>query len=399
MHQELQNRLRAGQFVWIDDLSRGMIESGELARWIAQGVSGVTTNPTIFGRSLDRRADLVADVHALCRAGLSPREVYEALLIEDVQDAADELAAMHRDSDGESGYVSLELPADCAHDAERTVAESQHLWTRARRPNVMLKIPATAEGLTALPELMRRAIPVNLTLIFSSRQLAACWRAWCDAVARLEPAAPGATVTFSMLLGRIDVAVDRALGCDEALPSWASNWNLMGRTALALAHEAHALHLRAAESFAERSRDRVPQPRLIWASTGAKSVAIDPLKYALDLPLERTILTAPAATLEKLLAARVAPAAPMTERESRAVLDCLPAHGIDVERMAVHLQEAGLRDFEHSADDALDRIVALASRRRPRVGDDDDDDMPSPQADPHSNVCPWTLGGSLSRGR
>src|ERR671932_828960 len=158
----------AGTSVWLDQLRRGMIESGELARLVEEdSLRGVTSNPAIFEKAILGSPDYDEDLRELAEEGLGPKEIYERFAIEDVQMAADVLRPVYDELDGYDGYVSLEVMPDLAHDSEATLAQAREYWQRAERPNVMIKIPGTEAGLPAIEEAIFEGINVNVTLLFS----------------------------------------------------------------------------------------------------------------------------------------------------------------------------------------------------------------------------------------
>ncbi|MFO1427741.1 MAG: transaldolase family protein [Steroidobacteraceae bacterium] len=281
MHHQLRLRASCGQHVWLDELSRGLIESGELDRWIARGVSGITTNPTLFERALLERHDLAADVRCLAAAGLEPAQIHESLALEDVREAADRLRGAFDASDGATGFVSIGIDPEDAVDQERAISAGLRLSRRANRPNVMIKMPATGPVLEAVPALLARSVPLSLTLILGESQHAAAWDAWQRGVERLDGGAPATPVALSVAVNPIDEGIDAALGDVAGLQDWSGAWCLHGCGALAVARRIYERH-------AERQRQCAAQsggtggaaPRLVWASTGVGGAGDDPLRYA-----------------------------------------------------------------------------------------------------------------------
>lgn len=215
-----------GQSVWLDDIRRAWLDDGTLARLIAEdGVSGVTSNPAIFHKAITDHHDYDAAIAALVHEGVDTREVYETLVVEDVQRAADLLRGVHEDGGGRDGFVSLEVSPHLAHDAEKTVAEAQRLWTRVDRPNLMIKVPGTRAGLPAIRRLIAAGVNVNVTLLFSVaryREVAQAYLAGLeDRVASGKSVERTASVA-SFFLSRIDTLVDQrldALATDAAQAS------------------------------------------------------------------------------------------------------------------------------------------------------------------------------------
>ncbi|RPI55126.1 MAG: transaldolase, partial [Chloroflexi bacterium] len=203
-----------GQSIWIDYVRRSFTRSGELQAIVEQGVRGVTSNPTIFEAAIARSDDYEPALQELLPRAASARELYEALVLEDIREAADVLRPVYDASDGGDGFVSLEVSPRLAHDTEGTVTEAQRLFAALGRPNVMIKVPATAAGIPAIEALIAAGVNVNVTLIFSLDHYRAVAQAYIAGLERL--AAEGAALAqvasvASFFLSRIDTAVDKIL--------------------------------------------------------------------------------------------------------------------------------------------------------------------------------------------
>ncbi len=338
-----------GQQIWLDNLSHELISSGELSRWIRDdAVQGVTSNPSIFCQAIRTDRSYQAALPALRGAHADPEARFEALVLPDVRRACDLLAPVYQGADGQAGFVSFEVAPRCAHDAGATVAEGQRLWTLIERPNAMIKVPATEAGVQALEELIFAGINVNMTLIFTARQLNAVRAAHRRGLARrLEARLSVQRIASvaSVFISRVDAAVD------PLLP--ASAGALRGKTAIALARIAYRDWQNDSAFGVFAAFGATPQ-WLLWASTGTKDAAMRDVHYVESLIGAHTINTVPTATL---LAFRDHGEARLTlpgdVSEAQSVLSQLGRHGIDLDTIGASLQAAGLRQFEQAYADLL----------------------------------------------
>lgn len=340
----LQEVKQLGQQIWLDNLSRSLIENGTLAEMVGKGVCGVTSNPAIFQKAFAGDAlyaQQVADLKR--REDLAPKARYEALAAADVQAACDVCRAEYDAGNGRSGLVSLEVAPDLAQDAAGTVAEAKRLWALIGRPNAMIKIPATDAGLTALTFLAAEGINVNLTLLFSRTQTLKAYTAYAEGVrARLDAGQDAARVQMvaSFFISRIDSALD------PLLPE-----HLRGKVAVSLAKCAYQDWRRffsSADWLALQQRGAAA-PRLLWASTGVKNPDYPDTLYVDSLIGAETVNTVPEAALQAFMAHGRAEAALVREPEAAAaVLAETAALGIDLEALAARLQDDGLRQFEEA---------------------------------------------------
>ncbi|MFQ5949025.1 MAG: transaldolase, partial [Acidimicrobiia bacterium] len=285
-----------GQSVWLDYIRRSLIESGDLDRLVADGLRGVTSNPSIFEKAITGSSDYDGDLVALLDADPHADAValYERLAVTDIQQAADALRPVFDASEGGDGHVSLEVSPHLARDTEGTISEAHRLWETVGRPNLMIKVPATAEGAPAIETLIEEGINVNVTLIFSLDHYEAIAEAYLRGLERSADPSRVASVA-SFFVSRVDTAVDRILDDDggpEAL-------GLRGTIAVANARLAYR---RFQELFNERFADlkrRGARPqRLLWASTGTKNPAYSDVMYIEELVGADTVNTVPPATLE-----------------------------------------------------------------------------------------------------
>jgi transaldolase len=358
------NRLVAlqsyGQSVWYDNISRDLIASGKLARLIAEdGVLGVTSNPTILERAISTGQLYDADIAALAAQGKSVLEIYEALAMADIGAAADLLRPVYDRTGGVDGYVSLEVSPHLAHDTARTIADARRLFAALGRPNIMIKVPATPEGIPAIRELIGSGINVNVTLIFALDVYDAVMGAYLAGLETLtarrgDPRRVASVASF--FVSRVDAAVDRLL------MGHPQEKTLRGKAAVANAKLAYARFQKTFagprwEALAARG-GRVQRP--LWASTSTKHSPDYPKTIYVDnLIGPHTVNTMPPVTLDAFreegqLAQTITEGVP----EAQAHLAQLAAIGIDMDRVAAGLLRDGVKAFADSFDQLLAGLKA-----------------------------------------
>ncbi len=362
------NRLQAigalGQSVWIDFIERRLLDDGSLVRMIENdNVTGITTNPTIFEKALASSNDYAADITQLAAAGNEPAGIVDALMRQDVARAADLLRPVYERSAGGDGYVSIEVPPRVAHDTEATVSEAEYLWAALNRPNVMVKVPGTKEGLPAIQRLIAAGVNVNVTLLFSVArylEVAAAHRQGLkERAAAGKPIGTVASVA-SFFISRIDTLVDRRL--DESDHKGAST--LRGQAAVACARLAY-------REFQRLQGDAVWQQltalggrpqRLLWASTSTKNPAYSDVAYVEPLIAPLTVNTM---TQDTLTAYRKhgEPAVRIEDDVAQAevLVARLAADGIDLDQVAAELEAEGVRRFAESAEALRERVERLTA--------------------------------------
>jgi transaldolase len=356
----LQQLATLGQSVWLDDIRRAWLADGTLARLIEHdGVSGLTSNPAIFERSISQEPDYDAAIAAARGVGISGAALYEALAVDDIRRAADLLQPVYQMSGKRDGYVSLEVPPDIADQTRATIEEARRLWARVARPNLMVKVPGTDAGMPAIRALVASGINVNVTLLFSVAQYRRTVYAYFDGVedAVRNGVPPGASVA-SFFLSRIDTLVDRHLDAFRAPRATA----LRGQAATACARLAYQefKRLYASPYWQARAPRHVEPQRLLWASTSTKDERYSDVKYLDDLVIPGTITTVP---IETLAACRDhgSPALLIEEKlaESRAVSAELRMLGLDLDALGEQLQCEGVRKFRT----AYQQLLATLDRR------------------------------------
>ena len=365
------NRLRDiqnfGQSVWLDELHRGMLSHSQFKKWVAEdGVSGVTSNPTIFARAFAEDAAYAEPIARLHADGADGRDVYERLSIDDVRTAADQLRKVYAQSERRDGYVSIEVAPRLAHDVAGTVAEGQRLFHQVDRPNVMIKVPSTDAGVAALRELIGLGINVNATLVFGTRRYKQVAEAYLlgleDRVAAGRPLAGIASVV-SLFVSRIDTLVDRSLDAVQNSKA-ARAQKLRGRTAVAvarLAYQEFKGFVAAPRWRSLAARHAQPQ-RLLWASTGTKDPRYSDVKYIEELIGPDTVSTIPTKTLDAFRDhGKAAPVIETGLLETASLPGELQVLGIDLEQVAVQLEQAGITAFAASMDAAIAQLEKSAA--------------------------------------
>lgn len=367
------NRLKKladyGQSYWMDDLSRDLLRSGDLPRRIREeGLRGITSNPAIFSQAIGGSTAYDEQIARSARAGRSALQIYEELTSQDIRDACDALLPVYRDTGGLDGYVSLEVSPLLARDTAGSIAEGAHLAKLVDKPNLMIKIPGTAEGLPAVEELLYRGINVNVTLLFSIEVYQAVAEAWLKALERRHAAGQpvnNVASVASFFVSRIDTLVDQLLG-HRIRPDGTSALNpnpktLQGTVAVANAKLAYAAFRRMAGSErwkAVAAAGAKPQ-RLLWASTGNKNPAYSDVGYVEPLIGAHTVNTMPAATAAAF-ADHGKPGKNLTRAVpvARKVLKDLKVLGIDLKRVTWQLENEGIQKFIEPFDKLIGTIEA-----------------------------------------
>ena len=339
---------QAGVAVWLDDLSRGLIRSGGLARLVERGVVGVTTNPSIFAAALTHGDDYAAQLADLAAHGAAVDEAVWRITTDDVRDACDVLRPVHDRTHSVDGRVSIEVDPRLAHDTAGTLAAARALWSQIERPNLFVKIPATLEGLPAITQALAEGISVNVTLIFSLERYRAVMDAFLTGLEKAHAAgvdlAPIGSVA-SFFVSRVDTAVDPrldALGTPQAA-------RLRGTAAVANARLAYAAYdevFAGPRWTALQAAGARPQ-RPLWASTGVKDKAYPDTMYVDELVVRGVVNTMPEATLEAVAEHGQVRGDTVTgtKDESQEVVDGLAALGIAMDDVTAQLETEGVEKF------------------------------------------------------
>src|SRR5918996_6296829 len=342
VNERLAAPTAAGRGVWLDQIRRGMIESGELARMVEEdSLRGVTSNPAIFEKAILGSADYDADMAAAAQQGLSAREVYRRLAVRDVQLAADVLRPVYDATHGADGYVSLEVAPRLAHDTDGTIEQARMYWGLVDRPNLMIKIPATAAGIPAIETALYEGMNVNVTLLFGVAPYEDVMRAYIRAMERRP--ADGLPLdrhsVASFFVSRVDTEVDKRLAA-------AGREDLQGRAGLANARAAYQAFKRVfgGEEFAALRDAGCPVQRPLWASTGVKNPAYPETLYVYGLVGPDTVNTMPLPTL--LAAGAEGEVSGATAAEDPTPdLEALREAGIDLDDVTDKLLRDGIEAF------------------------------------------------------
>jgi len=356
-----------GQSVWLDFIRRGWLADGTLERLIREdGLRGMTSNPAIFEKAIAGSSEYDDQIAALVAGRVSDsKAIYETLAVTDIQRAADLLSPVHRASHGRDGFVSLEVSPELADDTEGTLVEARRLFRRVHRPNLMIKVPATAAGIPAIRRLIREGIPVNVTLLFARSAYERVAEAYCEGLeerlAAGEPIDQVASVA-SFFVSRIDTAIDAELDrlAGEqplAVPRLAA---LRGRVAIANAKLAYASYQAQVTSARWRwlaeSHGARPQ-RLLWASTSTKNPAYRDVVYVEELIGESTVNTMPPETVDAFRDhGRARPSLAEGLEEARAVLAELAAVGLSLDAVTDRLLAEGIAKFVEPFRKLLDAV-------------------------------------------
>jgi transaldolase len=356
-----------GQSPWLDNLKRSYLTSGKLATLRDGGIRGLTSNPTIFQKAIQGSPDYDEQFTKLANDANPIIDDYWAMVLADINGALDTLAPVYESSQGGDGFVSVEVDPGLAHDASGTTAGARKLHTHIDRPNLMVKIPGTAEGLTAIEQMIAEGRSINVTLIFSLERYQQVMESYIAGLERFakEPGADLAPVASvaSFFISRVDTEVDKrldAIGSPEALA-------LRGKAAVAQGKLAYQLFTQTFsgprwETLAGRGA-KVQRP--LWASTSTKNPAYPDTLYVDELIGPDTVNTLPDATIEAFadhgnLARRV----DADVDEAEAVWKGLAEAGVDMDDVAATLESEGVSSFQKSFDELLDALGQKASELR-----------------------------------
>ena len=345
-----------GQSLWLDNITRNMLSSGTLGRYIGElSVTGLTSNPTIFDQAIKNSRDYDADIQKLRKEGRSGEELFFQLALKDITTAADMFRPIHDRTQGVDGWVSLEVSPLMAHDTKATIAIARELHARARRPNVLIKIPGTKEGLPAIEETIFAGVPVNVTLLFSGEQYLAAADAYMRGIERRIDAglSPGINSVASVFISRWDGAV---MG---KVPD-----ALRDRLGIAIAqriYKAYGAMLGSPRWMRAYNAGARPQ-RLLWASTGTKDPKASDILYIKALAAPFTVNTMPEGTLKAFADHGEAIAMMPTDGgDSEEVLARFAEAGVDADALAAKLQDEGAKSFVKSWNELMGVIASKSA--------------------------------------
>ena len=366
-HPKVEALTRQGQSIWQDDIARSMITSGKLASTIEEvGIRGLTSNPTIFEKAISSGNDYDEQISGLLEKGESPAEIFEALEVQDLQDACDLFWPLYDVTEGRDGFCSIEVFPDAARNPNQTREQTRRLWSEVNRPNLMVKIPGTAEATPIIAEMIAEGININITLLFSTESYERVAWAYIEGLEKRhaagQPVDRIASVA-SFFVSRVDTLVDQKL--DEKLaanPENAARYEaLKGKIAVAnakLAYEKFG-QIFGSEGFRTLAEAGARVQRPLWASTGTKNPAYPDTLYVDTLVGPDTVNTMPGATMAAFLDHG------STERTvdrdvdvARQQLADLDAAGIDITAVTHQLEEEGIASFVKSFESLLAGVEA-----------------------------------------
>ena len=355
-----------GQSIWLDYLQRKSLENGEFKQWIEQdGVSGLTSNPSIFEKAIAESHDYDQAIRSLALEGKSIEEIYQVLTIEDIQRAADLFRPSFDQLGGADGFVSLEVSPRLARDTAGTIAEARQLWRVVNRPNLFFKVPATREGLPAIQQLIGEGINVNITLLFGLpryREVAEAYLSGLEILAAGGKPLDRVASVASFFLSRIDVLVDPLLEKLILQGGLAAGMaaSLHGQAAIASAKVASQIYAEifGSERFRKLALKGARTQRLLWASTGTKNPEYSDVKYVEPLIGPDTINTVPVETLNAYRE-HGNPSLQLREgaQEARRVLEGLHQVEIDLDALTQQLEDEGVAKFVNALNQLMSALV------------------------------------------
>ncbi|NOX97464.1 MAG: transaldolase [Nitrospirae bacterium] len=355
-----------GQSVWLDNISRSLIESGKLKEMIGLGIRGMTSNPTIFDKAISLSDDYDETIRELYKSGKSTFEIYDDLTIKDVQEAADIFRPVYDRTNGRDGYVSLEINPKLASKTRETIEEGKRLHEKVNRPNVLFKVPSTEAGFEAIEELLSQGINVNVTLIFSLEQYKKTAEAFLKGIDRLSQNQGDLSnihSVASIFVSRIETVADGMI--DERMKKEmdAERRNklkaLKGKAAVANAKIIFAeyLDIFSGSAFRQLEDKGASVQRVLWASTGTKNPDYSDIKYVSELIAGNTVNTVPDKTIEAFLDhGEVKEAVTGDARAAQGIVEDLKGFGIDIDNICAKLLEDGVVAFEKSFEALLHAI-------------------------------------------
>ena len=353
-----------GQSAWLDYISRPLLESGKLKKLIAQGLRGMTSNPSIFNQAISSSSDYDARIVQLKGKGKSTFDIYDALTIADIQDATDQFKSVYTATKGLDGYVSLEINPKIAHKTDEQIKEGLRLFKAVGRPNLMIKVPATPEGFKVVEELTANGVNVNTTLIFSVKQYERTAGAYFVGLTRLlknKRSADKVHSVASVFVSRIDTLIDDLLEKHAD----AKNLKLLkGQAAVAncrvIFERYHQfVNSPACETLAARGAN---MQRVLWGSTSTKNPQYSDIKYVTELIARPTVNTLPEKTLLAFLDhGKAQEAFGASSGDAPQILSQLKSLGIDIDQVCRDLLRDGVKAFEDAFEALLNAIEKKAS--------------------------------------
>jgi transaldolase len=353
-----------GQSVWLDYISRSLIDTGKLKGMIDLGVGGLTSNPSIFDKAISNSRDYDDHIQELHKTHRSTFEIYDDLTIKDIQDAADIFKPVYENTDGIDGFVSLEINPELSYNIEETITEGRRLFQKVDRSNLLLKVPATESGFKAIENLLAQGINVNVTLIFSQQQYYDTTKAYIKGLKKFianNGDASRLSSVASVFVSRVDTLTDKLLE-EKGIKELDA---LKGRAAVANAHLIYNKYqeIFSGPEFKELHKKDARVQRLLWGSTSTKNPAYSDIKYVAELIGENTINTIPEKTLYAFLDHGIVKRSLGTEIDQyQETLNTLKTHGIDIDLVCKKLLDDGVIAFQRSFASLIDAISNKAKK-------------------------------------
>ena len=361
-----------GQSIWLDYIRRDLFSSGKLRRLIDDdGLSGMTSNPSIFEKAIAESNIYDQDIRDIALKKKDVKEIYETLSQRDVQDAADEFRSVYEKTDGKDGYVSLEVNPHLAHDTKGTIEEARRLWVALNRPNVLIKVPATYEGLHAIQQLISEGINVNVTLLFGLpryRQVAEAYISGLEARATQGKPVKHIASVASFFVSRIDALVDPLL---EKLIAQAGQKTdfakiVHGQVAISSAKMAYQIYneIFSSDRFKKLADKSARVQRLLWASTSTKNPDYSDVKYIESLIGRDTINTVPPETIDAYRD-HGNPKSSLEKdvKEAGWIMERLPELGISIDKVTQQLEDEGVKKFDEPFDTLMETLTKKSSEQ------------------------------------
>jgi len=366
---------KTGQSIWYDNIQRRLLENGEMAQLILQGdIRGVTSNPSIFNNAISHSHDYDASLESMARSDRSAEEIFYKLALEDICNTADLFLPLYEQSNGADGYVSMEVSPRLARDTQSTILEAKRLWDLINRPNIMIKIPATTEGIDAIKKSIAAGININVTLIFSLDRYKQVMEAYIsgleERIARGFPIGAIASVA-SFFVSRVDSKIDGQLQAliNNANPEADQATLLLGKAAIANARLAYALFRQTfnTDRFNQLQKHGARYQRPLWASTSTKNPAYRDVMYVEDLIGPDTVNTVPPQTLDAFRDhGQVKITLSDNASDSEQLLEKIESLGISMQQVTQELEEEGVKAFSDAFDALLktitERSIAVKNR-------------------------------------
>ena len=359
-----------GQSIWLDYIRRDLIANGDLRRLIKEdGLRGMTSNPSIFEKAIAESHIYDQDIRDIALKKKDVKAIYEALSRHDVQNAADEFRSVYEKTDGKDGYVSLEVNPHLAHDTKGTIEEARRLWIALNRPNVLIKVPATSDGLPAIQQLISEGINVNVTLLFGLpryRQVAEAYIAGLEARAVQEKPVKHIASVASFFLSRIDSLVDPLV--EKFLEPGGKKMEIArkvrGQVAISSAKAAYQIYkeIFGSNRFKKLADKGARVQRLLWASTSTKNPDYSDVKYIEPLIGPDTVNTIPLETIDAYRD-HGDPKSRLEQdvNEANWIMARLPELGISIDRVTGQLEDEGVKKFNEPFDKLMETLTKKSS--------------------------------------